>query len=94
LPLLAVFFLFFFVFANGRGGERFAVRNSKCQAVIEGTGDHALEYMTGGVVVVLGPTGRNVGAGMTGGLAYVLEEEEGSVGPRLNLEIIKAQVVK
>jgi glutamate synthase (ferredoxin) len=82
-----------YLFANGRSGERFAVRNSKCQAVVEGTGDHALEYMTGGVVVVLGETGRNVGAGMTGGLGYLLEEVEGSVAPRLNTEIIKAQRV-
>jgi glutamate synthase (ferredoxin) len=82
-----------YLFANGRGGERFAVRNSRCQAVVEGTGDHALEYMTGGVVVVLGDTGRNVGAGMTGGLGYLLEEVAGTVAPRLNTEIIKAQRV-
>jgi glutamate synthase (ferredoxin) len=82
-----------YLFANGRGGERFAVRNSKCQAVVEGAGDHALEYMTGGVVVMLGDTGRNVGAGMTGGIAYLLEEQEGTVAPRLNTEIIKAQRV-
>jgi len=82
-----------YLFANGKGGERFAVRNSKCQAVIEGAGDHALEYMTGGVVVMLGETGRNVGAGMTGGLAYLLEDAEGTVAPRLNTEIIKAQRV-
>jgi len=82
-----------YLFANGKGGERFAVRNSKCQAVIEGAGDHALEYMTGGVVVMLGETGRNVGAGMTGGLAYLLEDVEGTVAPRLNTEIIKAQRV-
>lgn len=63
------------LFAAGRAGERFAVRNSGAQAVIEGTGDHCCEYMTGGVVVVLGPTGRNFGAGMTGGVAYVLDEE-------------------
>ncbi|HEY9620116.1 MAG TPA: glutamate synthase-related protein, partial [Crinalium sp.] len=64
-----------FLFANGQAGERFAVRNSKAQAVIEGTGDHCCEYMTGGVVVVLGKSGRNVGAGMTGGLAYFLDED-------------------
>jgi glutamate synthase domain-containing protein 3 len=58
-------------FACGRAGERFAVRNSGCVAVIEGIGDHGCEYMTKGVVVVLGPTGRNFAAGMTGGTAYV-----------------------
>ena len=82
-----------YLFANGRGGERFAVRNSRCQAVVEGAGDHALEYMTGGVVVMLGESGRNVGAGMTGGLAYLLEETEGSVAPRINTEIVKVQRV-
>ncbi|MER3455705.1 MAG: glutamate synthase large subunit [candidate division GAL15 bacterium] len=61
-------------FAAGRAGERFAVRNSGAVAVVEGAGDHCCEYMTGGVVVVLGPVGRNVGAGMTGGRAYVLDE--------------------
>ncbi|HEY9649093.1 MAG TPA: glutamate synthase large subunit, partial [Coleofasciculaceae cyanobacterium] len=60
------------LFANGTAGERFAVRNSKGHAVIEGAGDHCCEYMTGGVLVVLGHVGRNVGAGMTGGLAYFL----------------------
>jgi glutamate synthase (NADPH/NADH) large chain/glutamate synthase (ferredoxin) len=61
------------LFASGRAGERFAVRNSGAQAVVEGTGDHCCEYMTGGTVVVLGPTGRNFGAGMSGGLAFVLD---------------------
>lgn len=64
------------LFAAGRAGERFAVRNSGAEAVVEGVGDHGCEYMTGGVVVVLGPTGRNFGAGMTGGVAYVLDEED------------------
>jgi glutamate synthase (NADPH/NADH) large chain len=59
---------------NGRAGERFAVRNSGALAVVEGVGDHGCEYMTGGVVVVLGPTGRNFGAGMSGGVAVVLDE--------------------
>jgi len=62
--------------AAGRVGERFAVRNSGATAVVEGLGDHGCEYMTGGVVVVLGDTGRNFGAGMTGGAAYVLDEQE------------------
>jgi glutamate synthase domain-containing protein 3 len=55
-------------------GERFAVRNSMAEAVVEGTGDHCCEYMTGGAVVCLGTTGRNVAAGMTGGLAYFYDE--------------------
>lgn len=59
------------VFIRGRVGERFAVRNSGATAVVEGVGDHGCEYMTGGVVVVLGPTGRNVAAGMSGGIAYL-----------------------
>src|SRR5213075_3151230 len=58
-------------FINGVAGERFAVRNSGAVAVIEGTGDHGCEYMTGGTVVVLGATGRNFAAGMSGGVAYV-----------------------
>jgi len=58
---------------RGRVGERFAVRNSGAHAVVEGTGDHACEYMTGGRVVILGPTGRNLAAGMSGGIAYVLD---------------------
>ncbi len=61
------------VFVRGRAGERFCVRNSGATAVVEGVGDHALEYMTGGVVLVLGPTGRNLAAGMSGGTAYVLD---------------------
>ena len=63
-------------FIRGVAGERFAVRNSGAQAVVEGVGDHGCEYMTGGVVVVLGPTGRNFAAGMSGGFAYVLDEDE------------------
>jgi glutamate synthase (ferredoxin) len=63
------------LFAAGRAGERFAVRNSGAQAVVEGVGDHCCEYMTGGAVTILGPTGRNFGAGMTGGIAFVLDAE-------------------
>ena len=63
-------------YAAGRAGERFCVRNSGARAVVEGVGDHACEYMTGGVVVILGETGRNLGAGMTGGSAYVLDEKQ------------------
>jgi glutamate synthase (NADPH/NADH) large chain len=62
-------------FFAGRAGERFGVRNSGAEAVVEGVGDHGCEYMTGGTVVVLGPTGRNFGAGMSGGVAYVLDDE-------------------
>ena len=77
-------------YAYGRAGERFAVRNSGALAVNEGTGDHCCEYMTGGVVVVLGPVGRNVGAGMTGGLGYFYDAD-GSFVERLNTEIVKVQ---
>jgi glutamate synthase (ferredoxin) len=80
------------LFANGGAGERFGVRNSKGQAVIEGAGDHCCEYMTGGVIVVLGHVGRNVGAGMTGGLAYFLDEE-GHFQSKVNREIVKTQRV-
>jgi len=80
------------LFANGLAGQRFAVRNSKGMAVIEGAGDHCCEYMTGGIVVVLGKVGRNVGAGMTGGLAYFLDED-GSFPALVNPEIVKLQRV-
>jgi len=75
------------LFAAGRAGERFAVRNSGATAVIEGAGDHCCEYMTGGAVVVLGRTGLNFGAGFTGGLAYVLDLERDFVD-RYNHELI------
>ena len=61
-------------YINGMAGERFCVRNSGAHAVVEGVGDHGCEYMTGGCVVVLGPTGKNFAAGMSGGIAYVLDE--------------------
>ncbi len=63
-------------FFRGRAAERFAVRNSGAHAVIEGVGDHGCEYMTGGRVVILGPTGRNFAAGMSGGVAYVWDPHE------------------
>ena len=75
------------LFASGRAGERFGVRNSGATAVIEGAGDHCCEYMTDGVVVVLGNTGVNFGAGMTGGFAYVLDIERDFVD-RYNHELI------
>jgi len=63
-------------FINGQAGERFCVRNSGATAVVEGIGDHGCEYMTGGVAVILGKFGRNFGAGMSGGIAYILDEED------------------
>ncbi len=75
------------LYAAGTAGERFAVRNSGALAVVEGVGDHGCEYMTGGVVVVLGETGVNFGAGMTGGFAYVLDEHNAFVD-RHNHELI------
>jgi glutamate synthase (ferredoxin) len=81
-----------FLFANGTAGERFAVRNSRTTAVVEGTGDHCCEYMTGGVVVVLGSVGRNVGAGMTGGLGYFLDEDHRLIA-KINPESVKWQRV-
>ncbi|CAM8877418.1 hypothetical protein QQ045_019299 [Rhodiola kirilowii] len=80
------------VFIRGKAGERFAVRNSLAEAVVEGTGDHSCEYMTGGCVVVLGKVGRNVAAGMTGGLAYMLDEDNTLI-PKINKEIVKIQRV-
>jgi glutamate synthase (ferredoxin) len=77
------------MFAAGRAGERFCVRNSGATAVIEGVGDHGCEYMTGGTVLVLGETGRNFGAGMTNGVAYVLDEA-GQFPSRLNDELVQA----
>ncbi len=74
------------LFARGRAGERFCVRNSGAHAVVEGTGDHCCEYMTGGIVVAIGRTGRNFGAGMSGGMAFVLDED-GSFPLRLNTEM-------
>jgi len=70
-------------FFRGYAGERFGVRNSGATAVVEGVGDHACEYMTGGRVAILGPTGRNVAAGMSGGIAYVLDLEPGDVNREL-----------
>ncbi len=81
------------LFSSGRAGERFAVRNSGCQAVVEGTGDHACEYMTGGIITILGDTGVNFGAGMTGGFAYVLDES-GDLDIRLNKESIEMLAIK
>ena len=80
------------LFAAGRAGERFGVRNSGAVAVVEGVGDHGCEYMTGGVVVVLGETGRNFGAGMTNGLAYVYDRAN-RFERRYNSELLALQRV-
>ncbi|KAA1423437.1 glutamate synthase large subunit [Mumia zhuanghuii] len=77
------------IFVRGRAGERFCVRNSGATAVVEGVGDHALEYMTGGRVVILGTTGRNVAAGMSGGVAYVLDLDDDLV----NREMVEVHEV-
>jgi len=74
-------------FFRGLAGERFAVRNSGAWTVVEGVGDHGCEYMTGGRVVVLGPTGRNFAAGMSGGVAYVLDEQ-GEFAKRCNMGMV------
>jgi glutamate synthase (NADPH/NADH) large chain len=79
-------------YISGIAGERFAVRNSGARAVVEGAGDHCCEYMTGGVVVVLGPTGKNFAAGMSGGVAYVFEREQ-TFRRRCNLEMVELQVL-
>jgi glutamate synthase (NADPH/NADH) large chain len=73
-------------------GERFAVRNSGAIAVIEGVGDHGCEYMTGGIVVVLGRTGRNFAAGMSGGVSYVLDED-GTFDQLINKEMVETEPV-
>ena len=75
-------------YVAGMAGERFCVRNSGVEAVVEGVGDHALEYMTGGMVINLGTTGRNLGAGMSGGVAYVYDELGDFVEKRLNAEMV------
>jgi glutamate synthase (NADPH/NADH) large chain len=80
-------------YIRGLAGERFAVRNSGALAVVEGTGDHACEYMTGGRVVILGPTGRNTAAGMSGGVAYVLDEQGDFGRHRCNLEMVALEPV-
>ena len=78
------------IFIAGRVGERFAVRNSGADAVVEGVGDHGCEYMTGGTVVILGAIGHNFGAGMTGGTAYVLDD--GWARKRINLDLVEVQI--
>jgi glutamate synthase (NADPH/NADH) large chain len=80
------------LYLRGIVGERFCVRNSGATAVAEGVGDHACEYMTGGTAVILGPTGRNIGAGMSGGIAFVLDLDRARVNPELvDIEPVTAQ---
>lgn len=81
------------VFFRGLAGERFAVRNSGAHAVVEGVGDHGCEYMTGGRVIVLGPTGRNFAAGMSGGIAYVWDQE-GTFSKNCNMGLVDLYPVK
>jgi glutamate synthase domain-containing protein 3 len=80
------------MFIRGLAGERFAVRNSGASAVVEGVGDHGCEYMTGGRVVILGPTGRNFGAGMSGGIAYVYDVDRG-FSARCNTELVDLETL-
>ena len=77
---------------RGVAGERFAVRNSGATAVVEGVGDHCCEYMTGGVIVVLGPTGRNFAAGMSSGIAYVLDESD-DFDIRCNMSMVELEPI-
>jgi glutamate synthase (NADPH/NADH) large chain len=81
------------LFAAGRAGERFAVRNSGAVAVVEGVGDNGCEYMTGGVAVILGPVGDNFAAGMSGGMAYVHDPDQ-LLGPRINDDMVIYQRVE
>ena len=81
------------IFINGQAGERFAIRNSGFRAVVEGVGDHGCEYMTGGCVAVLGPTGVNFAAGMTGGVAFVLDED-GDFDLRCNLDTVDLESIQ
>ncbi|MBU2939951.1 glutamate synthase large subunit [Lacinutrix sp. C3R15] len=83
------------VYINGKAGERFCVRNSGAKAVVEGIGDHGCEYMTGGIAVILGAVGRNFGAGMSGGIAYVLDQDntfkQNSNSDDLNIDPIESE---
>jgi glutamate synthase (ferredoxin) len=80
-------------FFRGRAGERFCVRNSGALAVVEGVGDHGCEYMTGGVAVVIGPTGRNFAAGMSGGMAFIFDEHD-EFRSRCNLEMVDLELLE
>lgn len=80
-------------FFRGKGGERFCVRNSGALAVVEGVGDHCAEYMTGGRLVILGETGRNFGAGMSGGIAYVYDPE-GNFPEKVNMGLVGLDAIE
>ncbi|MFO7750923.1 MAG: hypothetical protein R6V54_12605, partial [Desulfobacteraceae bacterium] len=80
------------LYLNGKAGERFAIRNSGAVAVVEGIGDHGCEYMTGGRVAVLGETGVNFAAGMSGGLAYVYDPDQ-KFDQRCNLDMVDLEMV-
>ncbi|HIP22784.1 MAG TPA: glutamate synthase large subunit [Rhodobacteraceae bacterium] len=82
-----------YLYANGRAGERFCVRNSGAKVVVEGCGSNGCEYMTGGMAVILGPVGDNFGAGMTGGMAYVYDPD-GTFETRMNAETVICQSLK
>jgi len=81
-----------YLFAAGLAGERFCVRNSGAVAVVEGVGDHACEYMTGGEVYIFGPIGKNLGAGMSGGIAYILNENK-NITEQVNLDMVSIEEV-
>ena len=81
------------MYLHGKAGERFAIRNSGASAVVEGIGDHGCEYMTGGRVVVLGDTGINFAAGMSGGIAYVFDPEQ-RFDSRCNLDMVDLELVR
>jgi len=80
-------------FINGMAGERFCVRNSGITAVVEGVGDHGCEYMTGGKVIVLGKTGRNFAAGMSGGIAYIYDPDASFRNGRCNMEMVSFEEI-
>jgi glutamate synthase (NADPH/NADH) large chain len=80
-------------FIRGIAGERFCVRNSGATTVVEGVGDHGCEYMTGGRVVILGQTGRNFAAGMSGGIAYVLDDNK-DFASKCNMEMVKLETLE
>jgi len=80
-------------YINGVAGERFCIRNSGLYAVVEGVGDHGCEYMTGGRVIVLGKTGRNFAAGMSGGIAYVYDEDR-AFKDRCNMDMVELEEAK
>ena len=80
-------------YINGVVGERFAVRNSGATAIVEGCGDHGAEYMTGGVVVILGQTGRNFAAGMSGGIAYIYDKDDEFI-KKCNMAMVEVDVLK